>query len=255
MILQVNHLGKTYHGGGKPVRALQDVSLQVAEGEMVVVCGRSGSGKSTLLLCCGGLLAPEEGEISVGGQNPYLLGRALRAAFRARTVGFVFQQFHLIPYLSVFDNVLAAGADEKDKRLRERAVQLLDRFGMRERIRHLPGELSVGERQRAALARAMLNDPPLILADEPTGNLDPDNSQGVLAALRECAESGKGVLLVTHDPEAADFAHRILLLEHGQLGMGAASRPSVGESLLGLGEETEGARSHPSDWGGADRRA
>jgi len=217
-ILEVKCLSKTYRGSGKSVRALEGISLHVAGGEMVMIRGPSGSGKSTLLLCCGGLLAPDEGEIAVNGQNPYLLGSSPRAAFRASAVGFVFQQFHLVSYLSVLDNVLTANVSGEDSRVRDRAAQLLSHFGLGERVRHRPGELSVGERQRTALARAMLNNPALILADEPTGNLDPRNSGVIMTALREYADGGKAVLVVTHDPGATNLAHRVLHLDSGQMG-------------------------------------
>ncbi|MBN1556224.1 MAG: ABC transporter ATP-binding protein [Phycisphaerae bacterium] len=216
MVLQVRQIGKTYRGSGKAVRALERVSLDVAAGELLVVQGPSGSGKSTLLLCCGALLAPDDGEILVEGLSPYTLNRRRRAAFRAQKVGFVFQQFHLIPYLDVLDNVLAA-AVERNSASRERAMHLLERFGMGDRLGHVPGELSVGQRQRVALCRALLNDPPLLLADEPTGNLDTDNARVVLRALRDYAESGKAVLLVTHEEKALSLAHRTLQLKQGRL--------------------------------------
>jgi ABC-type lipoprotein export system ATPase subunit len=153
----------------------------------------------------------------VDGVRPYSLNRRRRAAFRARKVGFVFQQFYLIPYLDVLDNVLAAAIERNSAVSRERAMHLLERFGMRDRLGHVPGELSVGERQRVALARAMLNDPPLILADEPTGNLDSQNAHVVFQALRDYAESGKAVLLVTHEEESLSLAHRTLRLQQGRL--------------------------------------
>jgi putative ABC transport system ATP-binding protein len=217
MILQVRQIGKTYRGAGKTVRALEEVSLDISEGEFLAVQGPSGCGKSTLLLCCGGLLAPDDGEILVDGLEPYTLNRRRRAAFRAGKVGFVFQQFHLIPYLNVLDNVLAAAVERNAAVSRDRAMYLLERFGMRDRIGHVPGELSVGQRQRVALCRAMLNNPPLILADEPTGNLDSQNARVVFDALRDYAEIGKAVLLVTHEEEALSLAHRTLRLQQGRL--------------------------------------
>ncbi|HHN47301.1 MAG TPA: ABC transporter ATP-binding protein [Planctomycetes bacterium] len=217
MTLQVRQVSKTYRGAGKCVQALLDVSLQVSPGELLAVHGASGSGKSTLLLCCGGLLMCDSGEIIVDGLCPYALGHRRRTAFRAEKVGFVFQQFHLIPYLNVLDNVLAASVKRNSPPSRERAMNLLEQFGMHDRLRHFPGELSVGERQRVALSRAMVNAPPLILADEPTGNLDPKNSRVVFQALRDYAESGKAVLVVTHEDVSLSLAHRTLMLDRGRL--------------------------------------
>lgn len=216
-ILEVRNLTRDYRTPDKSVRALESVSLQADTGEMLIVRGPSGSGKSTLLLCCGALLSPSGGDVVLNGTNPYRYGPNRRARFRARNVGFVFQQFHLIPYMTVLGNVLTAGTEATDGTLRNRALLLLDRFGMRARIGHKPGELSVGERQRAALARAMLNDPPVLLADEPTGNLDPANARVVLDAMRAYAAGGKAVLMVTHDPRAAGPNDRVVYLDRGRL--------------------------------------
>lgn len=216
-ILEINNFTKTYRKSSTPVCALDNVSLKIVKGEMVIIRGPSGSGKSTLLLCCGGLLSPDNGTIALNGMNPYELRPNRRAIFRAQTVGFVFQRFHLVPYLSVLDNVLVAAVNKVDKRVRVHAMQLLKHFGMDARIGHKPGELSVGECQRTALARAMLNNPPLLLADEPTGNLDPENSRIVLNAIREYAANGKSILMVTHDPAAAGSTDRVLHLDHGNL--------------------------------------
>jgi len=184
----------------------------------VVLQGPSGCGKTTALLMAGGLLSPDSGLVSVTEQNPYALTANERAAFRARTIGFVFQQFHLVPYLSVLDNVLAPciAADVQDDSC-GRADSLIERFGLAHRKSHLPGELSSGERQRTALARALLNKPPLLLADEPTGNLDQENAEAVLGHMKEFAESGGAVLLVTHDERAIPFAHRVVRLRDGQI--------------------------------------
>ena len=216
-MLTIRNLSKSYFRPGGSVQALEDVSLDVSAGELVVVHGPSGCGKTTLLLVAGGLLAPDAGRVEVDGRAPYQLGPDGRAAFRAATIGFVFQQFYLVPYLSVVDNaragLLAAGrADSED-----RARQLIERFGLADRADHLPGQLSTGERQRAALARAMVNRPKLILADEPTGNLDQANGQVVLNSLAAYAAAGGAVLLVTHDAGVSDRAHRTIHLESGRL--------------------------------------
>ena len=174
MLLQLDHVSKAYTDAQSTVRAVGDISLQVAKGEFVGVQGPSGCGKSTLLLIAGGLLKPDSGQVQLDGQDPYALTPDVRAEFRARTIGFVFQQFHLVPYLSVLDNILAPALAVTASRseARDRALQLIERFGLSDRREHVPAKLSTGERQRAAMARALLNEPKLILADEPTGNLD-----------------------------------------------------------------------------------
>jgi putative ABC transport system ATP-binding protein len=187
----------------------------VAGGEFVAVRGASGSGKSTLLLACGGLQRGDTGRVVVDRHDVYAMSANDRAAFRAERIGFVFQRFHLVPYLSVRDNVLVASLPLGGAGCRSQAEWLLERLGMTERAGHFPSQLSTGERQRVALARAMLNAPKLLLADEPTGNLDPGNGNIVLQCLAEFARNGGAVLLVTHDPAAAELANRTILLEKG----------------------------------------
>jgi len=210
-------VGKVFQGGGQVVRALDDVSFRVEPGEFATVRGPSGCGKSTLLLMAGGLLHPSEGTVRVVGCDPYTLSAAQRAAFRAETVGFVFQQFHLLPYLTVLDNVLAPTVARKLPGARDKANRLLERFGLAARATHLPGELSTGEKQRTALARALLGDPRVLLADEPTGNLDEENGEVVLQALADFAAGGGSVLMVTHDSQAAVKANRTLRLREGRV--------------------------------------
>ena len=219
MLLEIENLTKTYQTGSHMVRALDAVSLNVDAGQFVAVKGPSGCGKTTLLLVAGGLLAPDSGAVRIAGENPYDLAPDERARFRARRVGFVFQQFHLVPYLSVMDNVLAPSlaADPKDRNLRDRAAELIAEFGLGHRQHHVPGQLSTGERQRAALARALLNGPSVVLADEPTGNLDQENAEIVLGYLSRFAENGGAVMMVTHDPQAAAKAHRIETIREGKL--------------------------------------
>ncbi len=201
-ILRIESICKTYRRRGRePVYALRDVCLRLHSGDLHFVYGPSGSGKSTLLLCAGGLLHPETGTVAFDGRNIYELSSEERSILRARNMGFVFQQFHLIPYLNVLDNVLApalAGTGY-DGDLRPRAEELIEYFGLSRRRDHPPAELSVGERQRVALARALLHRPRLLLADEPTGNLDTQNGELVLEYLSEFARAGGAVLVVTHD--------------------------------------------------------
>ena len=216
MLLDLKNVRKTYAGPGGPVIALDQVSLSLDTGQFLAIKGPSGCGKSTLLLTVGGLLRPDEGTVRIADTEPYALGADERAEFRARQIGFVFQQFHLVPYLSVLDNVLAPTLAVGSNNSRDHARALLDRFGLNERSSHRPAELSIGERQRTALARALLNRPQLLLADEPTGNLDEENAQIVLRSLKEFAESGGGVLLVTHEQAALEFAGEVLSMRSGR---------------------------------------
>ena len=165
----------------------------------------------------GGLLRPDTGAVTVAGAEPYTLSPEQRSRFRVQNVGFVFQQFHLVPYLSVRENILSPVLAWWKGGLHERADQLIERFGLGPRRDHRPGELSTGERQRTALARALLHQPKVILADEPTGNLDAPNADLVLRTLRECADEGAAVLLVTHDSSAADRADRVVPMQAGQV--------------------------------------
>ncbi len=217
MMLVGENLSKTYAGPKGPVHALEGVSLHVESGEFVGVRGPSGCGKSTLLLAAGGLLVPDAGAIRVDGQALYALSAAQRARVRSTTIGFVFQQFHLVPYLSVIDNVLAPSWAASEPGLRERAVELIRHFGLEPRIDHVPSELSTGERQRTAMARALLNRPKLLLADEPTGNLDAESAEAVLGYMTEFARDGGAVLMVTHEPTAAAHCQRTIELRNGTL--------------------------------------
>ncbi|VAX37556.1 Lipoprotein releasing system ATP-binding protein LolD [hydrothermal vent metagenome] len=220
MILQLSHISKLYKNGDATVQAVDDVSLTIDEGEFVAVRGPSGCGKSTLLLIAGGLLSPTGGTVQVANVSPYQISPNQRAMFRAENVGFVFQQFHLIPYLSVMNNILAptlAISGESKLEKTKQAENLLQQFGLEERQHHLPSQLSIGERQRTALARALLNNPKLLLADEPTGNLDSENAEIVLKHLQEFASNGGAVLLVTHDDRAVSFAQRTIYLRNGKM--------------------------------------
>lgn len=216
-MLEVNNLSKLYTKRGKTVCALQDVSLRVAAGEFAVVQGPSGSGKTTLLLTVGGLLAPTSGSVSIQGQNPYALSPERRARFCGSSIGFVFQQFHLVPYLNVERNILVPSIAVPSDQAWDRARALMDRFQLSDRAQHVPSELSTGERQRVALARALLNTPKILLADEPTGNLDAENAEIVLRYLAEFAEHGGSVLLVTHDGRSTRYAGKSICLHAGHI--------------------------------------
>ena len=216
-MLQLQNITKIYSGTRGTVEAVQGLSLSVASSEAVAIRGPSGCGKSTLLLLAGSLLRPTSGTVLVDGVDPYSLSANQRSTFRAQNIGFVFQQFHLVPYLSVLQNILTANIPLKHPQGEHRAKELIDRFGLCSRAHHVPAELSVGEKQRVAMARAVFHQPPLLLADEPTGNLDPDNAAIVLEALREYASQGAAVLMVTHAPDAALQAHRIVTMDQGRL--------------------------------------
>ncbi len=210
-MIELADVSKLYRKSGEDVVALGPMNLSVARGEFVAVRGPSGSGKTTLLLMVGGMIRPTGGEVRVGGVDVYGLSARERCRWRARTVGFVFQMFHLLPYANVLENVLTpmlAGAAVTPRG----ALELLDRFGLSDRIKHRPSELSTGERQRVAIARALLNRPPLVLADEPTGNLDPDNAAAVMGHIADYHARGGTVLLVTHESVAAGPAQRVVEL-------------------------------------------
>ncbi|MBA4386594.1 MAG: ABC transporter ATP-binding protein [Verrucomicrobia bacterium] len=216
--LEFSGVSKTFSGPQARVQAVRDVSFVINAGEFVAIKGPSGSGKTTLLLIAGGLLRPAAGSVTVCGQSPYSLTPEERSGFRAERIGFVFQEFHLMPYLSVLDNILVPSLAKNREDAMERATGLAEKFGITARLHHRPSALSTGERQRTALARALFNQPALILADEPTGNLDDLNGKIVLDSLRAYAKEGGAVLLVTHDPRSAGFAHRTLIMKDGLLG-------------------------------------
>jgi putative ABC transport system ATP-binding protein len=168
-MLEFKNVSKLFNGARSKVTALKGISFSVLPGELLAVRGPSGCGKTTLLLTAGGLLHPSDGQISLDGQDPYALSPEMRSRLRARTIGFVFQQFHLIPYLTVRQNIMTASLAVPQKEAPQRAQKLISRFGLDDRADHMPARLSTGERQRTALARALLNEPKIILADEPTG--------------------------------------------------------------------------------------
>lgn len=216
-MLEFKNVSKWFNGTQDKVTALKDVSFSVRPGELLAIRGPSGCGKTTLLLTAGGLLRPSEGQLNLDGQNPYALSPEKRSELRGRVIGFVFQQFHLIPYLTVRQNIMTASLAVPQKETSERAQKLISRFGLEERADHVPAKLSTGERQRTALARALLNEPKIILADEPTGNLDEDNAQTVFGYLSQYVSDGGCVLLVTHDARAAAHATCSLQMSRGEL--------------------------------------
>jgi putative ABC transport system ATP-binding protein len=208
---------KRYLGQGAEVVALAPTTLEIARGEFVAVVGASGSGKTTLLSMLGGMLAPSEGKVWLDKESLYDVNVAERARIRQHRLGFVFQTFNLIPYLTALENVqvplmLRGAPSAADER---RIAELLARVGLETRIHHKPSELSMGQQQRVALARTLANDPAAILADEPTGNLDPETREQVLAFFDELRREGRTVVMVTHDPVAASRATRVIKLRDG----------------------------------------
>jgi len=218
-VIELESVGKVYNGRGLPVRALWDVNLRVAEGELVAVMGPSGSGKSTLLTILGAMNPPSQGQVVIDGIDVYGLRTEQQADFRHEYVGFVFQQLQLLPYLTALENVLLsltiARLSKAEKR--ERACQALARVGLVGKEDRLPYELSGGEQGRVAVARAMVNQPPLLLADEPTGNLDQATGTQVLELLCELNAAGQTVIMVTHDVRAAAYASRRVDILDGQI--------------------------------------
>jgi putative ABC transport system ATP-binding protein len=218
-MLKMENVSKQYRHRGRVVAALDHATLEIPRGDFVSLVGPSGSGKSTLLLMLGGMLSPSEGRVLVENQSVYDLDPNERAQLRREKVGFVFQTFNLVPYLSALENVqvplFLAKAHEKMQK--DRAADLLDRVGLGDRLDHKPCELSVGQQQRVALARMLANDPAVILADEPTGNLDPETSQQIIGYLEEFNREGRTIVMVTHDPRAAKRAKRILRLQAGTI--------------------------------------
>ena len=211
-LVQVEDVSKSYAG----LRALDSVTFEVLAGEWIAIMGPSGSGKTTLINILGGLDRPTDGRAVVDGVNVGTLGERELTRYRAEKIGFVFQHFYLVPYLSALENVMLAQyfhsvADEAE------AAESLARVGLKDRLHHLPSQLSGGEQQRVALARALINHPKLILADEPTGNLDETNERMVLNLLRELHRAGHTILLVTHSPEIGRMADRRIELAHGRL--------------------------------------
>jgi len=218
-MIRAEKITKRYQRRGGPVLALDDVSFGVAEGEFVSIVGPSGCGKSTLLLTLGCLIRPSEGKVWLNDRSVYDLTHEEAARLRLSTIGFVFQTFNLVPYLTALENVqmplYLSGLPSVKQR--ERAKELLKKVGLGDRLSHKPSELSVGQQQRVALARTLANEPRLILADEPTGNLDPALAEEMLDHLQELHQEGVTVVMVTHDPRMAERAQRRVLLAEGRL--------------------------------------
>ena len=210
---------KIYRRRQLEVIAFRAAHLRIANGEYVAVVGPSGSGKTTLLSILGGMLSPDSGQVRFEGESLYDLPITARTQRRREGIGFVFQTFNLVPYLTALENVqvplFLSGVAKSEQR--DRAVALLEQVGLGNRIDHKPGELSTGQQQRVALARTLANNPRLILADEPTGNLDPASRAAVLSMFDQFVSEGRTIVMVTHDPAAADRASRRLCLQEGEV--------------------------------------
>jgi len=215
----MENVSKKYRHRGQIVTALDGADLSISKGDFVAVVGPSGSGKSTLLLMLGGMLSPSSGRVLLEGESIYDLKSDQRARLRKKKIGFVFQTFNLVTYLSALENVqiplYLAGLDGDAQS--DRATFLLDRVGLADRLHHKPCELSVGQQQRVALARMLANDPAVILADEPTGNLDPETTQHVIKFFEDVNQEGRTIVMVTHDPRAAEKAKNTLRLTNGAI--------------------------------------
>jgi putative ABC transport system ATP-binding protein len=225
-VLLADEVSRWFQAGGRQVWAVRRATLQIAEAELVVLLGRSGSGKSTLLSLCGGLDRPDVGRVMVGGRDVATLRDGAREAFLQRTVGWVCQNAGLLSLLSAAENVTLAAriAGEPEPEAARLAALALEATGLAERADHREDELSGGERQRVALARALVRAPALLIADEPTAQLDARTAAGILGLIREAADSGTAVLMATHDEQVASIADRVLRMEDGavtELGAGA----------------------------------
>ena len=216
---------KKYRTRRGDVKALNDINLRIEKGEFIVICGPSGCGKTTLLMTIAAMLRPTSGIVAVEHNNLYAMSVQARAKFRAENIGFVFQMFHLVPYLNVVDNVLLASGTVANKGEKAKALELIERFGLAGRNYHKPAELSAGEKQRTATARALFNNPKIILADEPTGNLDDDNTTSVLGYLSEFHKGGGTIILATHGVQAQQYADRVIHLRGGSIANKIAKEP------------------------------
>lgn len=215
-MIEMENLHKIFIQNGQQIKAMDNVNLSISQGEFVSVIGPSGSGKSTFLLTTGGLIKPTSGEVRINGTSLYRVNHKERARIRLHTLGFMFQTFNLIPYLTALENVEVpmslAGIPRKEQN--RKARELLGRVDLSHRIKHRPAQLSVGERQRVSLARALANDPSIVLADEPTGNLDPELGREVIRYFKQFTENRITVVMVTHDlRKAAESNHRFQIID------------------------------------------
>ena len=218
-LIIVNNIIKTYKSNGEDVNVLKGVSLNIREGESIAIMGQSGSGKSTLLSIIGALNPPTSGQIIIDGIDIYKLSQEKRSDFRREYLGFVFQQFQLIPYLTALENVMLplTTTSYSAKIKRQKAEQVLERVGLIEARNRLPNQLAGGEQERVAIARAIVNEPPLILADEPTGSLDTITGNSIMDLFHDLNESGLTIMMVTHNPNNTSYLERTVIMKDGLL--------------------------------------
>lgn len=216
-MIVLENIGKTYNKRDGDIEALRDINLHIEKGEFVTLCGPSGSGKTTLLMIMAAMLRPTRGKVLVEHSDLYQMSIRDRARFRAQNIGFIFQMFYLVPYLNVIENVTLAGGVGQGRMDAARARELLSQLGLAGREFHKPSQLSAGEKQRAAIARALFNRPKIILADEPTGNLDPENASSVIKCLSEFHQNGGIVIIATHELQARKFASGVIYLREGAI--------------------------------------
>jgi len=218
VMIETRDLHRSYRIGRKSIEVLHGINLKILKGEKVFLCGPSGAGKTTLLYTLAGLEQPERGSVHIAGTDLYGMGRRAQAAFRNRSIGYVFQNYHLLPELTAVENVAVPGAIAGENRT-EAAMFALERVGLKDRAEHLPAELSGGEQQRVAIARAIVNEPAVLFADEPTGNLDSNTSREIMEILLELADEKQVTLIVvTHDESLAVVGDRTLVIKDGKVG-------------------------------------
>ena len=230
VMLSLKNIKKTYKSMGEEVQALRGVSLDIYQGESVAVMGPSGSGKSTLLSILGGLTPPSEGLLKIDDIDLYSLSSERRADFRREYIGFVFQQFQLIPYLTALENVMLPLTTTRipNREKRAKAADILERIGLAGKMNRLPNQLSGGEQERVAIARAIVNEPPVVLADEPTGSLDTKTGVEIMELFQELNQEGLTILMVTHNPENSRYMGRTILMQDGLLYADQAEALSTG---------------------------
>lgn len=217
-LIEVRNIGKDYQSGEGVVQAIRSMDFSIDDGEFVSIMGQSGSGKSTLLSIMGGLNHPTRGELVIDALDLYRLSSEQRADFRSEYIGIIFQSFQLIPYLTVLENVKMPMAITgiKEKKQNEMALSVLQKIGLSSKVDRLPDQLSGGEQERVAIARAIVNNPPILLADEPTGNLDSSTAQDIMDLLQKLNKEGQTIIMVTHNPETCKYAKRTILVQDGE---------------------------------------
>lgn len=217
-ILELKHIRKEFVSGLRTVQAIRELNLKIEKGEMTAIIGPSGAGKSTLLQIMAGLMKPTKGQVLYDGRELYAMKETEFAAFRRNHISYVFQHFNLLPMLTARENIAVPSLLNDVKPTEETIRSITDPLGISERLDHFPSELSGGEQQRVAIARALINDPEVIFADEPTGNLDSAASGDVMEVFKRLNRTGKTILIVTHDPEVAGFCDRIVTIRDGAVG-------------------------------------